>query len=232
VTPLFLFRLILDSLAAGLLLAALAYTLLDNNSHEIIGTAMFGLLAIHIAFNRRWFAALKRKRWDRRGLLTRTVNLALLLTMLALLVTSVIISQTVFSDLNLTSNFTARQIHSLVGYLALLIAGVHLGLQWTMVMNLARARFALGATHPVRTMVLRGLAICIAAYGVYSLAAVNVGAKLTMAMTMDFWDFESQALAFFIHVASILGLGATVGHYASKYLGRLTPHTAKAARKP
>ena len=105
-TPLFLFRLILEGVAAGLLLAALAYNWLDNTAHEIIGTAMFALLATHIVFNRRWFAGLERMRWERRCLLTRTVNLALLLTMLALLVTSVIISQTVFSFLGLTSTFT------------------------------------------------------------------------------------------------------------------------------
>jgi hypothetical protein len=74
---------------------------------------------------------------------------------------------------------------------------------------------------------LRGLAICIAAYGVYSLAAVNVGAKLTMAMTMDFWDIEAGSLAFFLHLGSILGLGATVGHHISRYLGRSGPDPSK-----
>lgn len=220
-TPLFLFRLILDSVAAGLLLAALAYNWLDNTAHEIIGTAMFGLLAAHIGFNRRWFVGLKRVRREPRWLLTRTINLALLGTIASLLVTSVVISQTVFSFLDLTSTFTARQIHGLVGYLALMIAGVHLGLQWTVVMNVARCRFGLAAPRPVRINALRALTVCIAAYGAYSLAAINVGAKLTMAMTMDFWDFESQAMGFFVHVASILGLGAALGHYGLKAVGGL-----------
>lgn len=219
-TPLFLIRLILDSLAAGLLLAALAYNWLDNTAHEIIGTAMFALLAAHIRFNRRWFAGLRRVRRAPAWLVTRSINLALLLTMLALLVTSVIISQTVFSALNLTSTFTARQIHSLVGYLALLIAGVHLGLQWTVVMAVVRARLGITRSHPIAVAFLRGVAIGIALYGIYSVAAVNVGAKLTMAMTMEFWDFESQALAFFVHTAAILGLGAAIGHYGQRALHR------------
>jgi hypothetical protein len=37
-----------------------------------------------------------------------------------------------------------------------------------------------------------------------------------MAMTMDFWDFESQAMGFFVHLASIFGLGAAIGHYSLK----------------
>nr|WP_236765674.1 DUF4405 domain-containing protein [Agrobacterium tumefaciens] len=206
-------------------MAALAYNWLDNTAHEIIGTAMFALLATHIVFNRRWFAGLKRMRWEPSWLLTRTVNLALLLTMLALLVTSVIISQTVFSFLDMTSTFTVRQIHSLVGYLALMIAGVHIGLQWKVVMAVVRGRLGLSPPHSMQTGFLRGLTFVIAAYGAYSLAAVNVGTKLTMTMTMEFWDFETQALAFFTHLTSILGLGVTSGHYLSRYLGPRRPPT-------
>ena len=217
-TPQLLLRLVLDSLAAGLLLAALAYNWLDNTAHEIIGTVMFGLLATHVGFNRRWFAALKGMRREPRWLVTRTINLALLLTMLALLVTSVIISQTVFNSLNLPSTFTARQIHSLVGYLALLIAGVHLGLQWTLVMAVVRARLGISKQSPIVVGLLRGLAIGFALFGAYSLAAVNIGAKLTMTTTMEFWDFETQALAFFVHLASIVGLAAAIGHYSLRSL--------------
>jgi hypothetical protein len=155
-----LVRLNLDSLAAGLLLAALAYNWLDNTAHEMIGTAMFGLLAAHIGFNRRWFVGLKRVRREPRWRLTRTINLALLGTMIALLVTSAVISQAVFAFLDLTSTFTARQIHALLGYLALLIAGVHVGLQWAVVMNVARHRFGLKAPHPGRTLALRTLTVC------------------------------------------------------------------------
>ena len=88
-------------------------------------------------------------------------------------------------------------------------------------MAVVRGRLGLSAPQPVRTGFSRGSAFGIAAYGAYSMGAVNVGTKLTMAMTMDFWDFETQALAFFVHLGSILGLGATVGHYASRYLGQL-----------
>lgn len=194
-SPLFLVRLILDCLAAILLLIALAYNWLGNTAHEIIGTVMFGLLVTHVAFNRRWLAGLKKVSREPRWLLTRTINLSLLLAMLVLLVTSVIISQTVFGFLDLTSTFTVRQIHSLVGYLVLLIASIHLGLQWTMVMKLTRDRLGL-SSHPTRTLALRVLTFGIASYGIYSLVAVNIGAKLTMTTTMDLWDFETAALAF------------------------------------
>ena len=63
------------------------------------------------------------------------------MTMLALVVTSVIISQAVFSFLPLTSTPTSRQIHTLVAYLALLAVGAHLGLHGPMIMGVGSKLF-------------------------------------------------------------------------------------------
>lgn len=62
----------------------------------------------------------------------------------------------------------------------------------------------------LRTYALR--AIAIAALGVQGLAAVNIGSKLMMEMSLFMWDFESAALAFFVHHAAMVGLGAVIGH--------------------
>jgi hypothetical protein len=70
VKPLFLFRLALDALAVGLLLAAIAYGWLDNAAHEIIGTVMFLLLIGHNLFNRRWYGTIANGRREPRGLFT------------------------------------------------------------------------------------------------------------------------------------------------------------------
>ena len=101
--------------------------------------------------------------------MAQAVNLTFLATILALLMTSLIISQTVFSLLDLTSTFTFRQIQSLIGYLAVLIAGVHLGLARTVVMNVTRGRLGLSAPRLVRTGFLRGLTFVTATCGVYSI---------------------------------------------------------------
>ena len=211
--PLFLLRLVLDFVAAGLLLAAMAYNWSGNLTHEVIGTLMFGLLVAHNVFNRRWYGTLRQGGRQARSLITKTANLSLLVTMLLLLVSSVVISQAVFSFLPLATTFTWRQVHALVGYLALLIAAVHLGLHWTMLMGVARTRLGITADNRLRAYALRALALLLAAYGIYSLFAVNVGTKLTMQMTMEFWDFKREAMAFFLHHFAIIALGAAVAHY-------------------
>jgi hypothetical protein len=218
VKPLFLIRLILDFLAAGLLLAALAYNLMGNLVHEIIGSAMFALLIGHNLFNRRWYGTVLKGRAEPRTLITKGINMSLLMSMLTLLITSVIISQAVFSFLPISSTVTARQIHTMVGYQALLIVAVHLGLKWTMIMGVVRRLFGMTKESRLRSVALRIIAASIAAFGIQGLIAVNVGSKLLMQFSMELWDFQAATGAFFLHHAAIIGLGAVIGHYTMQAL--------------
>jgi hypothetical protein len=218
--PLFLLRLILDFLAAGLLLAALAYNWLGNAAHEIIGTGMFLLLISHNIFNRRWYGMITKGWREPRGIVTKVINLSLLITMLVLLVTSIVISQTVFGFLSLTGTFTLRQIHASAAYLALLIASLHLGLHWSMIISVVSSRFGMTTESKHRTFVLRVLAITIADCGVQSLLTIDVGSKLIMQMSFDFWDFQTATLAFFLHHIAIIGLCVFLTHYSLKLIRR------------
>jgi hypothetical protein len=78
VRPLFLFRLFLDFLAVGLLLAALAYDWLGNAAHEVIGTVLFLLLIAHGIFNRRWYGTIAKGWGEPRRAVAKTITLSLL----------------------------------------------------------------------------------------------------------------------------------------------------------
>ena len=218
----FLFRLVLDLLAVSLLLTAFAYDLFGNAAHEIIGTCMFALLISHNVFNRRWYGTLSKGWREPRSIFSKTITLCLLMTMLGLLVTSIIISQTVFDFLPVRSNFTVRQVHALVAYLVLFIAALHMGLQWSMIMRIVRQ--ALGKTDAtmVQALALRGLALVIAAYGVHSLFAIDIRSKILMQTTFSFWDFEAAAIEFILRHLAIVALCATIAHYSLKLLNALT----------
>ncbi|QRM33620.1 DUF4405 domain-containing protein [Microvirga sp. VF16] len=212
-TPVFLLRLLLDFLALALLLVALAYDWLGNVAHEIIGTVMFALLLDHNFFNRWWYAGFSRRLSGQR-VIRIGVNLSLLVSMLVLVTTSIIVSRTVFSFLPITSTVLARQLHTMVGYLVLLIAGVHLGMHWRMIMAVIRGLLGISGHSRNRTLILRGLTAMTALFGFVSLSVVNLKAKLTMEFTLEAWDFEAQAAAFFMHLTGIIGLGTAIGHYA------------------
>lgn len=206
-------RLIKNLVAGGLLLAAIAYDWLGNMAHEVIGTAMFGLLIAHNIFNRRWYGAVAGGRRDARRWINTITIFTLLVVMLVLLTTSLLISRSVFDFVPLNGGFTARQIHGLVGYWALVIVSLHLGTRWMLIM--ATTRNLLGVTRPnkARAWLLRAIAAVLAGYGVNSASVIGLRSKLTAEMTIAYWNFEDAALTFFFHLLSIIGLFAAVGHF-------------------
>ncbi|MBB3444482.1 DUF4405 domain-containing protein [Rhizobium sp. BK379] len=215
-------RLLINLVAGGLLLAALAYDWLGNLAHELIGTAMFGLLVAHNTFNRRWYGSAVRKGGrDLRGWLNIATIATLAAVMLILLATSIVISQSLFSALPIASSFSARQLHAQAAYWALVIVAVHVGMRWSMIMTSMRSWTRLGAPNAGRTWILRVLALSIAAYGIHSWTVIGTGSRLLAEMTLNFWNFEEAALHFFLHQGAVAGLLICVTHYTTALLQRL-----------
>nr|WP_210273819.1 DUF4405 domain-containing protein [Rhizobium sp. WYCCWR 11146] len=208
----------LDFTAAGLLLAALAYWWLDNTSHELIGTGMFILLLSHNVFNRRWWARLPKTTRGRPSFLTITSNISIAQAISALLVSSVLISRSVFAFLPVNGGPTAREIHILAAYWAFILAAVHLGLHWSMIMAVIGRLLRVGGPNAIRTASLRATAGIIAAWGIHSLFVMGIGDRLIARPSIDFWDFQESTIGFFLHHIAILWACACVAHYAAGWL--------------
>lgn len=216
--PVFLIRLALDGVAAGLLLFAFSYYWQGNAAHEVAGVAMFMLLVVHGAFHRRWFAGLAKAPRVRRGKFNIALTLLLLTGMLALLATSLVISETVFAKLRWDEDFTVRRLHVGVAYWLLVVVAMHLGLRWPLLMATASRLIHIHQPHRVRTALLRTIALGIAVQGVVSAQALNLRAKLLFQMSLDWWDFGASVAGFFGHCMAFAGLCITVTHYTKRYL--------------
>lgn len=216
----FLLRLLFDLLAAGLLVFGFSYWWLGNVAHELAGTAMFLLLIVHNVFNRRFYGTLARTRREARSLFNVAVALALLTAMAALLVTSVLISNALSGFMSVYGGFTVRQLHTLAAYWALVIVAVHLGLRWPMLMGVARNLFGISRANAIRAWALRLIAFAIAVHGVWSSFALGLGTKLTMQVTLDWWNFEESVAGFFAHCVAIAGLNVFLTYYIVKWLPR------------
>lgn len=213
----FLLRLVLDLIAAGLLLAALAYYWLDNTAHELIGASIFLLVMVHNFFNRRWYGAISKAR-EPRSRMDVVLTLSLLAVMLALLLTSVMISRTVFSFLQLKGSFTVRQIHIFAAYWSLIFVAIHLGVRWQRIMNATRSALNIAGASTARTLALRLIAGAIAVHGLQSSFLMDVGSKLSFQMSLDGWDFENSTPGFFLNWISIVGLYVFLTHYVLSWI--------------
>ncbi|MBX6317003.1 MULTISPECIES: DUF4405 domain-containing protein [Pseudomonadota] len=216
--PIFLLRLVLDCIAAGLLLFAFAYFWQGNAAHELAGAGLFLLVVVHNAFHRRWFSGPSKGVRERRGTFNIALTLVLLAGMLGLLATSLVISETLFADLRLDDDFTVRRIHAGVAYWLLIVVAIHIGLRWPLLMAVARKLLHIEAANAVRTTVLRLLAVGIAAQGVCSALALNLRSRLLFQISLDWWNFEESAEGFFGHCMAVAGLCIFVTHYMMLWL--------------
>ncbi|MBB6468470.1 hypothetical protein HNQ96_004354 [Aminobacter lissarensis] len=223
-------RLGFDLAAAVLLLFCLSYWWLGNVTHEVAGTALFLLLTLHNVFNRRWYANAATRGRQRRGLFNLTATSLLLVAMLVLLVTSVLISNALSSILSAYGGFTVRQIHIAASYWAVILVSIHLELRWPMLMGVARLWF--GTTRPsnVRTLTLRLVVAAMAVYGLWGSQTQALGTKLSMPMTLDWWNFEESVASFFLHWLAIAGLFIALSYYAK--LGLANVARTRSLRSP
>jgi Domain of unknown function (DUF4405) len=212
-------RLVLPAAMAILLLLALAYWWLENLPHEIFGTVLFVLLGWHLAVNRTWFRNLFRGRYDTRRTITLVLHLLLLANMLVLLITSVVISKSVFELLPIPDSIYLRDVHWFAAYWVMIIVGLHLGLHWTRVMAMVRTNLRLSLRNSARTLVLRISAALLGGFGVWSFTVLGVWAKLTFTYSLDFWDFTAAVTPFFGHWAGVVSLPAIITHYGMMVLG-------------
>ncbi len=214
----FLLRLALDVVAAGLILMGLSYWWLGNTVHEIVGTAMFLLVIMHNVFNRRWYGTISASRRETRGLINIGVTALLLVAMLVLLVTSIFVSNTLSGLMPSYGRFTVREIHTLAAYWMLVIVAVHLGFRWPLIMKAARSLCGISKPNAVRRFLLRTIAIAIAIHGIWSSFVLGLGTKLAMQVTLDWWNFDESVAGFFVHCIAIVGFFVFLSYYTLKWI--------------
>lgn len=205
-------RLVLPCLMVVFLLLSLAYWWLDNLAHEIFGTALFLLLSWHIAVNRVWFKNLFRGRYGVARIITLGLHLFLIANMLVLIVTSIVISKSLFAFLPIPDSIYLREIHWFSAYWVIIIVGAHVGLHWRRVIGIVRVRVR-SPSFTLAVPAARIAAALMVMFGVWSFSVLGVWTKLTFGYSLDFWDFTASVSPFFGHWAGVLALSAVLTHY-------------------
>lgn len=223
-------KLIIDLVMTVLMLVAMAYRITGNTIHELAGVSIVVLFLIHNLLNRRWYQTLLKGKYNVFRILRTTANLLLLITMAVLMISGVLISRTVFAFLPVSGGMLARQMHILAVYWLFILASIHLGLHWGSIINTVRTITGFAGSNRVRTGVLRVLVILIAIFGVHASLERDIGSKLILYYTYDYWDTNKPTLIFFAEYLSIMGLYICGAYYVLKY-GQPSKN-AEASNKP
>ncbi|HBC91495.1 MAG TPA: hypothetical protein DCZ10_00940 [Pelotomaculum sp.] len=204
---------VIDFVMIVLMLVVMASRLIGNTAHELLGVSLILLFIVHHILNRQWYKTLLKGRYNALRVLHTAVNMLLLVTMLALMVSAVLISRSVFAFLDLNGGLIGRQIHLLATYWGFILMSIHLGMHWGMIMGAVRKLTKTNSPNRNCTYMLRIIAGLIAVYGVYASFVREVGAKLILYYSYDFWNYDQSAVIFFVDYLCIMGLYVCVTYY-------------------
>lgn len=223
-----LIKLAIDFFMTVLMLAAMAYQLTGNTIHELLGVSLLALFIVHNILNRRWYQTVLKRKHNARRVLNTAVNLLLVVMMLMLLVSSVLISRTLFAFIPVDGGLIARQIHILATYWGFILISIHIGMHWRMIISMVRKISGISSLNRGRTFAVRVMAVLIAVYGVYAFFARDVGSKLILYYTYSYWNFDESAMFFFTDYVSIMGVYICVTYYVLKFVrNRKNQHLPK-----
>jgi hypothetical protein len=199
----------------------MAYRVTGDAPHEWIGVAVFVLFVVHNAVNWRWYRGLFRGKYDFRRIMNTAVNLLLLAAMTALMISGMLLSRTVFAFMGFSGEMQIRQAHTIAAYWGLILIAVHVGMHWEMIIGAMRRMTKNAGTRPFWTIIMRTVTALIVIYGVYASFDREMGAKLFLGYSFDFWDPERPAVLFFTSNLAIMGVYICATHYFLKWVAYL-----------
>jgi hypothetical protein len=209
-------RLIINFAMTVLLLCAYAYRIIGDVAHEWIGIAVFASFVVHNAINWRWYKSVFKGKYTLRRTIVVIVNVMLVFTMTTLLVTGLLQSRTVLAFLHLPGDMLLRQAHTTAAYWGLPLIGVHVGLHWEMIMNWFGKMTHVSGSSIMRKVTLRAISVMIVIYGVYASFDRDMGAKLFLGYSFDYWNPDRPAILFFTSNMAIMGVYVFATYYALK----------------
>ncbi len=174
--------------------------------HEVLGVGLFLLWAVHIVLNRRWYGVIFKGKYNPYRVMQTVINCCILICTLFLMISGIILSNHVFTFLNIQGGLGfARIAHLLASHWYYLFMSLHIGLHVERLFQNATAK-----------IIPRILLAIVCAYGIYAFIARGVWKYLILRQQFFFFDLERGYILFAIDYISIIILFATLSHLLAK----------------
>ena len=204
-------RMALDCVMVLLLPLLMAYSLIGELYHEIIGIAMGVLLVTHLVLNRKWFSSLFKGKYDARRVVTTLINFLLIICVLTSMVSGIILSKHLFRFLGIKGlSSVMRTLHLLAAYWGMVLMSFHAGTHGGMILSKLRKK-------PVRYTV-SALLIAGAGYGVYAFIKRSIADFLFGKVMFVFFDASEPFILRYLDYIAIIILFMTIGFLVTKLL--------------
>ena len=198
-------RLTVDTAMAALLPLLMAYSLLGEMLHEILGTAMLVLCITHHILNRRWYGALRKGAYGPRRTCQTILDLLLLTVLLLQPISGIILSKHLYTFLpTLPASAAARGIHMRCAYWGFVLMSLHAGGHLLpAAAKLKRKRGLFPASCAI--------AAAVSLYGTCAFFRRGFPGYLSGMVGFAFFDFSEPRIRFLLDHLAVMALFMTLG---------------------
>lgn len=209
-------RTVVDMAMIVLLPMLMAYSLIGEKLHEIIGTILFALFIVHHVLNRQWYKAIFNGKYTPRRIFQTVLNFLLLVFMLTQPISGILMSKYLYSSIRIAgSSATARELHLFLAYWGFVFMCLHAGTHMCAPIKKLQAR-----GRRTLTMILIALG-AISVYGGYAFVKRRLPEYMFLRSSFAFFDFGEPRIFFFFDYIAMMILSAAIGMMISVFLGRL-----------
>jgi hypothetical protein len=196
----------------------MAYSLIGEQTHEILGVCMFALFIVHHVINRKWWSSLFRGKYNAQRILGTVVNLLLAVFMILQPASGILMSKYVLKSITIKGTAaTMRTIHMTLAYWGFAFMSFHLGLH---VKNVTGG--IVKKMNRTVAWILRILFIVIAGYGCYAFMKRGIGDYMLMKTMFAFFDPGEARVWFFMDYIAVMILFANLAYWIQNGLIRIS----------
>lgn len=209
-------KIMVDIVMLILLFLLMSRHITGNLLHEWLGMGIFALFIIHHVLNISWWKNMGKGRYSRFRKVQTMLDMLILLDMLAMMISSILCSQYVFSGLHIGGTMLGRTIHLAGSYWAFVLLSLHLGLHFPMFAGMAKKRFG-AEKYVVIGRVFRWLFFLTALYGVIAFIQRDLWRYMLLLTHFAFFDYEEPAIFFLLDYLAIAITFAFIGSRIAKW---------------
>ena len=208
-------NIIIDLSMVVLMPLLMAYSLIGEEFHEIIGTLIFILFIVHHILHLKWWKAIPRGKYNAYRISITVFNIILLIVMFLQPLSGIALSKHIYTFLQLKGvAATARTIHIICAYGCYVLLSLHLGLHTDQIIQPLKSKKSFAKMKWIG----RAVFILIAAYGIYAFIHRGFWGYMSGKTMFAFFDFSESRVLFIVDYLAVMTLFAVIGNYLSKLL--------------
>lgn len=215
-------KIMVDMAMLILLFLLMSRHITGNLPHEWLGMGIFSLFIIHHVLNISWWKHIGKGHYSLFRKVQTALDMLILADMLAMMISSILCSQYVFSSLHIGGTMLGRTIHLAGSYWGFVFLAFHLGLHFPMFAGMARKRFGT-EKYAVIGKVFRLLFFLAALYGVVAFIQRDLWRYMFLLTHFAFFDYEEPIVFFLLDYLAIAITFAFIGSRIAEWVVRPMP---------